>query len=285
MEPALEIRMVWENLALALALWTGTKKGLIITDHFRAGKAVVPTDDGKLVEVFNRLNLTSNRELARCVSNQVRGAVTFSAIQTDNVMKRVFSTPPLQEPDPDLRAARSIICLLSNSLSQSMLAPVWDCPRDYRQRFEVEAVSFVMDASGTDGKPVHWEDFGGLEKYLDLLEYCIERVAQAQDEPVRPEEDIVLAYPDQSGQIPMPEIGDGPLSAFLEAKYVLESEAYTIAKDLYSRYLSWFQDAGQEPLVQRSFGLQLTKLGFVRKRRGRGRHWWMGLQPKSTGVR
>lgn len=279
MEPALEIGMVWENLALAMALWTGTRKGLITIDHFRAGKSVVPMDDGKLAEVLNRLKLASNRELARCVNNQIRGAVTFSAMQTHNVMNRVYSAPPLQDPDPDLRAARSIIYLLSNSLGQSMLAPVWDCPSDYRQRFEVEPVSFVMDASDTDGKPVRWEDFGGLEKYLDLLEYCIERVARAQDEPVQLEEEIVPLYPDQSGQTPMPDAGDEPLSAFLEAKYVIDPETYTIAKDLYSQYLSWCQDAGQEPLVQRSFGIQLTHLGFVRKRRGRGRHWWQGLHP------
>ncbi len=83
----------------------------------------------------------------------------------------------------------------------------------------------------------------------------------------------------------MPKIGDKPLSAFLEAKYVFDPESYTIAKDLYSQYLSWCQDAGQESLVQRSFGIRLTQLGFVRKRRGRGRHWWKGLQPAITGAR
>ena len=82
MDPALEIRMVWENLALAMAMWTGTRKGLITTDHLRAGKTVVPIDECKLAEVHNRLELTSNQDLARCVNNQVRGAVTFSAMQT-----------------------------------------------------------------------------------------------------------------------------------------------------------------------------------------------------------
>ena len=83
MEPGLEIRMVWENLALAMALWSGTKKGLITRDHLPSGLTSVPTDDGVLVHVFNPLELKSEQDLARCIDNQVRGTVTFSAMQTN----------------------------------------------------------------------------------------------------------------------------------------------------------------------------------------------------------
>ena len=117
MEPAQEIKMVWENLALAMALWAGTKKGLITTAQVPTGRAAVPTDDGMVVEVFNPLELRSNQDLVRCINNQIRGAVTFSAMHTHGTMAQVFRSPPLREVDPDLRAARSALFLLYNTLS------------------------------------------------------------------------------------------------------------------------------------------------------------------------
>ncbi|MCH8351854.1 MAG: hypothetical protein IIB29_16510, partial [Chloroflexi bacterium] len=39
----------------------------------------------------------------------------------------------------------------------------------------------------------------------------------------------------------------------------------------------WCRETGQTALVQRSFGMRLTQLGFTRRRRGRGRHWWQGI--------
>jgi hypothetical protein len=64
---------------------------------------------------------------------------------------------------------------------------------------------------------------------------------------------------------------------FVGACCVISSEKLIIAKDLYNAYVEWCQEIGQEPLVQRSFGMKLTTLGFQRRRRGRGRHWWLGV--------
>ena len=41
MEPALEIRMVRENVALAMALWAGARKGLTTRGHFPSGRVRV----------------------------------------------------------------------------------------------------------------------------------------------------------------------------------------------------------------------------------------------------
>ena len=314
MEPALEIRMVWENLALAMALWAGAKKGMITKDHLPTGNSVVPSDPGTLERVYNPLELRNEEELARCISNQLRGGVTFSAMQTQRSLEYVFGSStgssPLNEVDPDLRAARCSIYLLSTALSQGMLAPVWDCKGQYRSRFEVETISFVLDASDLDGKPVYWEDIGGLEKYLRLLEYLADHLEQlepvagqtpdARQMPLarqtieapgaeKADESLATSPAGEPAQIPMPQIpisniGDKTLVGFLEAKCVLVPESYTIASDLYRNYLGWCEDSGQDPLVQRSFGIQLTKLGFSRKRRGRGRHWWKGLEAAKTGA-
>ena len=64
---------------------------------------------------------------------------------------------------------------------------------------------------------------------------------------------------------------------FLAGGCVVGPTVNVMAKDLYSAYLEWCQDVSQEPLLQRSFGMRLTELGFQRRRRGRGRHWWLGV--------
>lgn len=313
MEPALEIRMVWENLALAMALWTGARKGLITKDDLPTGKTVVPSGPGTLDRVYNPLELRSEQELARCISNQLRGGVTFSAMLTQRTLDLVLGPSPLQETNPDLRAARCAIYLLSTALSEGMLSPVWHCKGSYRDRFEVKTIPFVLDASVLDGKPVYWEDIGGLEKYLDLLAYLADHLEQLGPGPWRwaekPEEEIeekiltpgstsepcqagvsesqlpdVSRYEVTSSQVMTAGTGDKPLAEFLETRCNLVPESYTIAGELYSNYLGWCEDVGQNPLAQRSFGIQLTKLGFVRKRRGRGRHWWKGLEAIRSGV-
>ena len=300
MEPALEIRLVWENLALTMAMWAGARKGLITKDHLPTGNSVVPSGPGTLERVYNPLELRNEEELARCISNQLRGGVTFSAMLTQHTLEQVFgSSPgssPLNEVDPNLRAARCSIYLLSTALSQGMLAPVWDCKGPYRSRFEVGPISFVLDASDLDGKPVYWEDIGGLEKYLGLLEYLADHLEQlgpdpgllSGEKPVEKTDKSVVTGSEEStgepGRIPRPSIGDQSLAAFLDDRCVLVPESYTIASELYRNYLGWCEDTGQRPLVQRSFGIQLTKLGFARKRRGRGRHWWKGLEAAKSGV-
>ena len=284
MEPVQEIKIVWENLALAMALWAGTKKGLITTAQVPTGRAAVPTDDGKVVEVFNPLDLRSNHDLARCINNQVRGAVTFSAMQTHGTLGQVFKRPPLSEDDQDLRAARCILFLLYNTFSQGMLAPVWSCPPAYRERFEVGQIAFVLDASSLDGNLVYWQDFGGLDKYLALLGYCIGSLEQAPSYSEATNGAVAAVQPAQDNQLPLVLSGDEPVSAFIQARCVLDPEGHSMAKDLYDEYLQWCLATEQDPLLQRGFGIQLTKLGFVRRRRGRGRHWWRGVRLTQTGA-
>lgn len=277
MEPALEISMVRENLALAIAYWTGVKKGLITTDHLPTGRAVVTSEAGRVVELFNPLELRGDQELARCATNQVRAAFAFSVLQTHRSLDAVFDGPPLQETDQDLRAARCSMYLFNNSLKQGMLTPEWVCPLGYRRRFEVSSISFVLDASELDNRQVLWDDFGGLEKYLELLDYFANRVSHlpARSVPLKIEQTEEAATP----RLRFVEAlsPSDPVSQFIGARCLVGADVRNIAGGLYAGYLQWCQETGQQSLGQRSFGIQLTKLGFSRRRRGRGRHWWEGI--------
>ena len=294
MESAVQITMVKENLAVAIALWAAAQRG-VITGAFLPGKLEFTSYSGQMMAVSTPLELRDNKELLRCVNNQVRGAFAFSVMQTHRVMESAYRNQPIEESDPDLQGARCTLRLLNDALSAELLNPVWDCPADYRRKFKVKSACFDLDASSLDGKKLFWEDFGGMTKYLELLKYCHEQVLEVpqRDPNVTIElrdvmtEDAIEAPEAQPTAIspsqPTLDLAGGsssadPTEGFLKERCVTSPSAMIIAKDLYSAYADWCQSRGQEPLVQRSFGMKLTGMGFQRRRRGRGRHWWIGIK-------
>ena len=56
------------------------------------------------------------------------------------------------------------------------------------------------------------------------------------------------------------------------------------ARDLYIAYIRWCDEHHRRPMLQRTFVLGLSELGFRRRRRGHGRHWWseIGLKGKNS---
>ena len=278
MEPVLEISTVRENLALAIAMWTAVKKGMITTAHLPTGRSVVTSDAGSVVEIFNPLELHGEADLVRSATNQIRAAFAFSIIQTHRTLESLYDGPPLQDADQDRKAARCAIYLLNNSLRQGMLTPTWSCPLDFRRSFRVGAISFSLDASELDGKTVYWDDFGGLEKYLELLAYLAEQAKQPPQRAASRRRSRDTQEPRSIRREFMEAASaSDPVSQFIGARCMVGAEAQTIAGGLYDEFVKWCQETGQETLGQRSFGMQLTKLGFTRRRRGRGRHWWQGI--------
>ena len=71
---------------------------------------------------------------------------------------------------------------------------------------------------------------------------------------------------------------DSQLRQFVsECCAVGEGEACT-ARNLYVAYLRWCDLNLNPPDLQRIFGLGLSEMGFQRRRRSHGRHWWLGLR-------
>jgi hypothetical protein len=278
-EAAVQVRLVRENLALAIALWGAAQRG-VITAGFVPNCSEFVTTDGRVVKVSAPLEVHDTQGLVRCANNQVRGAFAFSAIQTNRVLESVYGNSPILDADSDLQAARCIFYLLSKSVSQNLMAPSWVCPPDYRRKFQVQFTSFMLDASALDGGKVCWDDFGGLRKYLDLLEFCSVELTGCETEAEGLEEvqqEFEASLPEQVEALPLL---DGPadsIANFVKACCTAGPREMILAKDLYEVYLDWCREQREEPLVQRTFGMRLTALGFQRRRRGRGRHWWLGI--------
>ncbi len=69
----------------------------------------------------------------------------------------------------------------------------------------------------------------------------------------------------------------GPIDAFVAEVCSTGAEAMSLAGDLYTSYAQWCLDQGYLAHSQRKFGLELRSRGYQRKRRGKGKHWWLGV--------
>ena len=127
MESYLQIKLVQENLALAISLWAAAQRG-VITAGLIPGRSEVLADSGQVVEVCTPLQLGDNTDLIRCANNQVRGNFAFSAINAHHVLSDTYPNSPLEEEEPDLRAARCSLFLIYNTLCEDLMTPVWQCP-------------------------------------------------------------------------------------------------------------------------------------------------------------
>lgn len=69
----------------------------------------------------------------------------------------------------------------------------------------------------------------------------------------------------------------GPIEDFVDDVCSTGAEAMSLAGDLYASYAQWCLDQGYLAHSQRKFGLELRARGYQRKRRGKGKHWWVGV--------
>ena len=284
-----------------MAVWRAASEGMIAPDAILGPP---PEEPGgwadSVVDQYSRLT--------RGTANQVRASFALAALQSHRSLDALFTVEPIDEEPPDLQAARSVLYLVHRALDASILQPVWDCPPRYRRFFEVRPVRFMFDAAIANRRVLKWDHFGGLDKYLALLDYCAHIVGtvapSAASEPETPSEDqptLEVPEPEASGvreerpasQAPdaspapapaptsapiNPLSGANPVEPFVAARCELGPDCRTLAGDLYGGYVAWCQENDQPPLSQRSFGMRLTDLGLERKRRGRGKHWWEGVR-------
>jgi len=280
MKPAFEIKMIKENLDLSMALWQAVQEEKVTAKQlFRDG----PEDMFAAFSVDN--DGPDQQELTRRAANQARAAFALSVIQTQRSLDRVFTGSPLDEENPDLQAARCVMFLLNQTISTNIFTPVWDCPPEYRRRFEVRPINLLMDASELPGKGLSWDHVGGMAQYLDLLVYFADWVEGLAEIDKRSPTDLwenapedklepvlVLVNPEPVEKI------DGPVVQFVADRCNVGDGSLVLAKDLYARFQEWCRETDHDDLSQRSFGMQLTAMGFQRRRRGRGKHWWDGIK-------
>ena len=170
-KPGEEIRLVKENLTFSIALWKGALAGRV-----PARSLVRASDDTPLISQpagsVLRPEAESAAELTRGAANQMRAAFALSALQSLRSLAVAFPGEPIEEEWPELRAALSSMYLIGRAVERSIVQPVWECPPLYRRIYHIRRLSFTLNAVSLEGRVLNWEDFGGLERYIALLDYC-----------------------------------------------------------------------------------------------------------------
>ena len=310
-------------------------------------------------------------ELSRGAANQMRAAFALSALQAQRSLDSAFPNEPILEEWPELRAARSAMYLIGRAVERSILQPVWECPPAYRRLFHIRRFGFTLNAAALEGRVLSWDDFGGLERYLKLLEYLASSATAAStgnasrtlpkyagtgrtrfggvigapdtasspdngSPPVSPPrgynieaaerrlapdappllpppgngapdespDEWEMAMVEQAGHwlttdpVDLPETPvdtgktpvirpvrsltaaatGGSVSRFVSEGCEMGDDCRILAGELYAGFQRWCLESGHQPISQRAFGIRLTALGLHRKRRGHGKHWWIGIR-------
>ena len=188
--PGEEIRLVKENLAFAVAFWKAASAGNVYTR--------TATRPGPGASPFSQQNDDSwdsgprvPNSLTRGAANQMRAAFALSALQARRSLAIAFPGEPIEEELPELRTALSVMHLIALAVRRSIIQPVWECPPPYRRMFHIRRLGFTLNATGLGGRPLSWDDFGGLDSYIALLEYCAAS-ADSAGENVSDEGHVVL---------------------------------------------------------------------------------------------
>ncbi|MYC37519.1 MAG: hypothetical protein F4X66_11520 [Chloroflexi bacterium] len=217
MRPGEEIRLVKDNLAFAVAFWKAASAGNLSARAFR-----MPGPGGSRPVRQDRDPWDSGPELpadlTRGTANQMRAAFALAALQARRSLAVAFPGEPIEQELPELRTALSVMHLIALAVRRSIIQPVWDCPPPYRRLFHIRRLGFTLNATGLGGRPLSWDDFGGLDSYIDLLEYCAASADEAgkniseqgnvllPDHPSALDFDDIIGPPpvesDESGEIP-----------------------------------------------------------------------------------
>ena len=198
MRPADEIALVRENLAAAMDFQRAASRGRLSGASVWEADADYPGKYGRPGVPNSALDRQT--ALERSAANQVRASFSLSALQAHRSLQAAFRSEPAPQlvpgqPPPQLLSARCALFLIWRAIARSMLQPVWECPPLYRRRFEVAPVRFALDATRLDGRMLRWDDFGGLDSYLHLLDFCIAHARQAPGRPADADDAETAAAP------------------------------------------------------------------------------------------
>ena len=209
MRPGEEIRLVKENLAFTVALWKAADAGSIT--HYDLQPA---TPGNREAAIQQGPKAGRPIDVTRGAANQMRSAFAMSALQARRSLAVAFPGEPIEEELPELRTALSVMHLIALAVQNSIFRPVWECPPPYRRLFYIRRLGMTLNATGLGGRPFDWNDFGGMDVYLELLEYCAES-ADAVPEEGYGEAPVLLPFHlsklEVSGVIGMPQDVEPPL--------------------------------------------------------------------------
>jgi hypothetical protein len=76
--------------------------------------------------------------------------------------------------------ARIIVYMLRSAFAHDPVNPRWECRGPYVAMFTVSTANVTLDTTALNGIPVKFDEIGGLEGYLKLFFFCLDRLKSQQ---------------------------------------------------------------------------------------------------------
>lgn len=267
------IEALQRNFYLSLSIMETAKNGRLTLDKF----SFLPRNRNP----FDQANMREEKRdyaygaTLPAVRNNFKSTFAFTVIELDSVFESMYSSHPVTEEDASIRYVRVLISLLGNSFINDSLNPVWECPPDFRNIYEAYNPYRNFDAREIHGMPIDWEQFGGIQGFIIILQTALD-IARAN------ERDNMEQHTFAPNQLRLKSRKKSEqyehLKGFILTECNISDSSMCLASSLYAAYGKWASENSVSSISQRGFGIGLREFGFNRKRRGQGKHWWMGIQ-------
>lgn len=114
----------------------------------------------------------TEHDLMLGMHNLVLIAIGATALTADEVLEQAFGK---QDKEVSRQGLRAVVNQIRNAFAHTPWSPKWLIRPHLRQKYEVhlgDSGRFAFDATTLDGKQLKPEDFGGLEVWVNILQYC-----------------------------------------------------------------------------------------------------------------
>ncbi|RON53110.1 hypothetical protein [Pseudomonas frederiksbergensis] len=174
--PASKIATALATLGLAIRLNAEVNQGRIDVSIFHRAVNIYTGGDGLRLPAYPE---ATQADLDGGIYNIVQIALSSSALTVDETLLQVFG-PIAYIKVSSLLGIRVMIHQVRNAFAHNPWRPRWVVYKKYRKAYEIEldnGTAFTFDATSLDGDGLNPEQFGGLERWVEVLQHCERLVA------------------------------------------------------------------------------------------------------------
>ncbi|OYQ04459.1 hypothetical protein [Pseudomonas mandelii] len=178
--PASKIATALATLGLAIRLNAEVNQKRIDVSIFHRAVNIHTGGDGLRLPAYPQ---ATQADLNDGIYNIVQIALSTSALTADEAMLQVFG-PIASIKASNLLGIRIMINQVRNAFAHNPWRPRWVVYEKYRKAYQIVldgGTEFTFDATSLDGNGLNPDQFGGLERWVEVLQQCERLVANHPD--------------------------------------------------------------------------------------------------------
>lgn len=166
------------TLGLAIRLNAEVNAGRIDVSIFQRGVTIHTGGEGLRLPESPE---TTQADLDHGIYNIVQIALSASALTADETLLQVFGSFD-SSTEPNLLGIRVVVNQMRNAFAHNLWRPKWCIRKSLRKAYPIildNGNEFTFDATNLDGDGLNPGQFGGLERWIEVLQHCERLVSDA----------------------------------------------------------------------------------------------------------